>query len=356
MAGRTSRAATLGAAMMASCILAWAGGSTTVHRIESAAVAGNMMGLTNLRPLSVYTPEGYEDTRRLYPVIYWIPGWKTPASREYVGPMDAAIDKGWVPPVIVVSVDVREGVLMLNSPVFGNWADFLIDEVVPFIDGEYRTIASAKGRALMGHSTGGYAAMLLPLLHPGVWSAVGLNDASVWGACDTAWEPKVIDEFSEYPYLTGPEQAWTQVAIATAPNMASPRFFDHPTRDGYDQAVQAAWRSRCLQSAGMLRDRRPALAQIAVVGLTLPKNGGNTNRGHNLNMVKAMLRVGVVPQVLNVRGTHGSHRQERFVFLAGLVTSVMSGPAFDTADSRASTWASLKGAAQPDAAANGAAR
>ena len=88
----------------------------------------------------------------------------------------------------------------------------------------------------------------------------------------------------------------------------------------------------------------------------LPKNGGNTNRGHNLNMVKAMLRVGVVPQVLNVRGTHGSHRQERFVFLAGLVTSVMSGPAFDTADSRASTWASLKGAAQPDAAANGAAR
>ncbi|MBT5532432.1 hypothetical protein HOK31_05190 [Candidatus Poribacteria bacterium] len=161
-----------------------------MHRIESEAVAGNIMGISNVRPVFVYTPEEYEHTRRRYPVIYWIPGWKTPASSEYVGALDAAIAKGWIPPVIAVTVDVRGGVLMLNSPVFGDWTDFLIDEVVPFIDGEYRTIPSPKGRALMGHSTGGYGAMLLPLLYPGIWSAVGLNDASVWGACQIAWGRK----------------------------------------------------------------------------------------------------------------------------------------------------------------------
>ncbi len=311
------------------------------------------MGLTNVRPLAVYTPEGYEDTRRLYPVIYWIPGWKTPASSEYVGALDDAIAKGWMPPVIAVTVDVREGVLMLNSPVFGNWADLLIDEVVPFIDREYRTIASPEGRALMGHSTGGYAAMLLPLLHPGIWSAVGLNDASVWGACDVAWRPRVVSDFSEYRSLTDPEQAWTQVAIATSPDMDSPRRFDYPGRDGAPPSVDAAWDSRCLLSVQMLREHGPALGKIDMVALTLPKDGAKTNRVHNLNMVQALRHVGIVPHVVSVRGSHGSHRRERFVFLAVQVTSVMASPMFDTSDSRALTWAAMRRAPRP-AGARGA--
>ena len=169
--------------MMVFCGFA-AASSTYVHRIESEAVAGNRAGITSTRRLLVYTPEGYDESRRVYPVIYWIPGWQTPASSEYVGALDKAISSGHIPPVITVTIDVREGVLMLNSVVFGNWADFLVNEVVPFIDGEYRTIKAPEGRSLMGHSTGGYGALLLPLLYPGVWSTVGLNDASVWGVCN----------------------------------------------------------------------------------------------------------------------------------------------------------------------------
>ena len=340
-----------GAAIVCALLLtaganAFAGGSTTVHRIKSHAVADNIVGITSVRPLFVYTPEGYEDSRRNYPVIYWIPGWETPASSEYVGGLDAAIAKGWIPPVITVTIDVREGVLILNSPVFGNWADFLIEEVVPFIDGEYRAIRSPKGRALMGHSTGGYAAMLLPLLYPGVWSAVGLNDASVWGACATG-TPKgssATDEFSGYAGLSAAERAWTQIAIATSPNMASPRFYDAPWSEGAGPEVAAAWDSRCVSNLGMLRANSAALAQLEMIGLTLPTDGGRTNVGTNVTMVETMRHVGAEPQVLHVKGTHGSDRAERFVFLAGLVTSVMAEPSFDVAALRALTWASLRDA------------
>ncbi|MEO2007042.1 MAG: alpha/beta hydrolase-fold protein, partial [Candidatus Poribacteria bacterium] len=140
------------------------GGSTISHDIESAAVAGNRMGITSLRRVLVYLPDGYAESRRSYPVIYWIPGWETPASREYVGSLDKAIGDGSLPPVIVVNIDVREGLVLLNSTVFGRWEDFVVDELVPFIDSEYRTIPLPEGRALMGHSTGGYGAMMMPLL------------------------------------------------------------------------------------------------------------------------------------------------------------------------------------------------
>lgn len=322
-----------------------AGSSTTVHRIESEAVAGNMMGITSTRRVLVYTPAGYDESRRVYPVIYWIPGWKTPASSEYVGALDAAIAKRWIPPVIVATIDVREGVLMLNSPVFGNWADFLMDEVVPFVDAEYRTIPVPKGRALMGHSTGGYAAMLLPLLYPGIWSAVGLNDASVWGACarGRGWQHDSLEAFSLYSAMSASSQAWVQVAIATAPNLDVPRYYDAPWIEGAGSDVEAKWDSRCLSNEGMLRDNLNALEQLKMIALALPTGGGRTNVGVNRGMAKALRAVGNDPTVLYVPGTHGSHRAERFVFLAGLVTSVMAAPSFDVSRSRALAWGSLKG-------------
>ena len=342
MIAKVRWAAALGGAMVTVCAIAVAGGSTTLHTIESEPVAGNMMGITSLRPLFVYTPEGYEGSRRRYHVIYWIPGWKIPATSEYVSALDASIGGGWIPPFIAVTIDVREGVLMLNSPVFGNWADFLTQEVVPFIDGEYRTIPSPSGRALMGHSTGGYAAMLLPLLYPGIWSAVGLNDASVWPACPWMEQMKVIDEFSEYTSLSSYAQACTQVA--TAPNMESPRFFDFPVPDAAGTKARAAWESRCLSNVDMLRAPLDALEQISVIGIVLPNARLGTNRKHNLLMTTAMRQVRVVLQLVNVRGTHGSHRPERFLILAGIVTSVMKGPSLDTWESQTVAWGALKDA------------
>jgi len=49
------------------------------------------------------------------------------------------------PPVIVVNIAGRQGLVLLNSAVFGRWEDFVVDELLPFIDAEYRTIPLPQG-------------------------------------------------------------------------------------------------------------------------------------------------------------------------------------------------------------------
>jgi S-formylglutathione hydrolase FrmB len=53
------------------------------------------------------------------------------------------------------------------------WATWIIDEVIPYIDGHYRTIASREGRAVAGLSMGGFGATSLPARHPDLFSVAG---------------------------------------------------------------------------------------------------------------------------------------------------------------------------------------
>ena len=50
------------------------GSQLVMHNIESQAIADNMMGISSIRHIEVYLPDGYEDGNRQYPVLYWIPG------------------------------------------------------------------------------------------------------------------------------------------------------------------------------------------------------------------------------------------------------------------------------------------
>ena len=66
--------------------------------------------------------------------------------------------------------------------------------------------------------------MMMPLLHPGVWSAVGLNDASVWAGCADVMfgrgpvgeQFQAIELFADYASLSGVTRARIQIGIAIA--------------------------------------------------------------------------------------------------------------------------------------------
>jgi len=77
--------------------------------------------------------------------------------------------------MIMVAVSGRytfHGSFYENSPVTGNWDDFVINDVVGFVDENYRTIAKPDSRAISGHSMGGYGALNLGMLHPDVFQVV----------------------------------------------------------------------------------------------------------------------------------------------------------------------------------------
>ena len=171
------------------------------HVFTSEALKGNALGDPNARPLWVYVPPGYDDSDARYPVIYEIQGltgqldmWR---NREAFRPsflenIDAQFASGDAPPVIVALVDAWTsigGSQFVDSPGTGNYHTYLCDEIVPFVDKSYRTLAAAEHRGIAGKSSGGYGAMTTPMLRPDLWGGLATH------AGDAVFENCYLPEF-----------------------------------------------------------------------------------------------------------------------------------------------------------------
>ena len=78
-------------------------------------------------------------------------------------------------PAIVAFVDAWTsygGSQFLDSPGTGRYHTYLCDEVVPFVDASYRTLADAVHRGIAGKSSGGYGAMVTPMLRPDLFGGL----------------------------------------------------------------------------------------------------------------------------------------------------------------------------------------
>ena len=161
--------------------------------IDSRALGGNLPGDPAQRPVWVYLPPGYDaDPGRRFPTIYLIQGmtgqidmwWNRSAFRpttpENIDALFAGDGpgEGAPPPAIVVFVDCWTsygGSQYLDSAATGAYHTYLCDEVVAFVDARYRTIADRDHRAITGKSSGGYGAMITPMLRPDVFGALATH-------------------------------------------------------------------------------------------------------------------------------------------------------------------------------------
>ena len=57
----------------------------------------------------------------------------------------------------------------------GRYHAYLCDEIVPFVDEHYRTMASAAHRGIMGKSSGGFGAMITPMLRPDLFGGLATH-------------------------------------------------------------------------------------------------------------------------------------------------------------------------------------
>ena len=77
--------------------------------------------------------------------------------------------------MIVVAPNGRNaygGAFYTNSTVNGNWEDYLVRDLVAYVDANYRTLARPESRGIAGHSMGGYGAIVLAMKHPDVFSTL----------------------------------------------------------------------------------------------------------------------------------------------------------------------------------------
>jgi S-formylglutathione hydrolase FrmB len=189
--------------------------------IDSEALTDNALGDPRQRPLYVYTPPGYDDDpERRYPSVYLIQGltgqldmWR---NRSFGGPTVVEAVDAWfategTAPAVVVFVDAWTslgGSQFVDSPGTGRYHTYLCGEVVPFVDAGYRTLDAAAHRGIAGKSSGGYGAMITPMLRPDLFGGLATH------AGDALFEACYLPEFRE---------------VARA------------LRDGYDGSYDAFW-------------------------------------------------------------------------------------------------------------------
>jgi hypothetical protein len=210
--------------------LPWSGelvGRIEERVIDSRALRGNPLGDPHERPLWVYLPPGYDDDPRVrYPTVYVLQGYtghlamwrnRTPFRQPFPETADAVFAAG-APPCLVVFVDAWTsygGSQFVDSPGTGDYHTYLCQDVVPFVDAQYRSIPDRESRAITGKSSGGFGAMITPMLRPDVFAALATH------AGDALYELCYVPEFGRAvralrDYQGDPGRWWADFTSRTA--------------------------------------------------------------------------------------------------------------------------------------------
>ncbi|MEN3357605.1 MAG: hypothetical protein V7637_1587 [Mycobacteriales bacterium] len=215
--------------------------------IHSQALRGNPLGDSAERPLWVYVPPGYDDTDQRYPAIYLIQGYTgtlsmwanqtafRPTVLQRIDDLFAGAGGAEpAPPALVVGVDAWTaygGSQFVDSPGTGNYHTYLVEDVVRYVDEHWRTIPDPGSRGIAGKSSGGFGAMITPMLRPDVFGGFASHAG---------------DSLYEYCYLR-------EIADAA-----------RALRDSYGGSYDAFWRD-FRSRVPMSKDQDAALVMIYAV-------------------------------------------------------------------------------------------
>jgi hypothetical protein len=148
---------------------------------ESTVLKENRVGLNPVRRSKVYLPPGYAQSKTRYPVIYLLHSINWDNERMFAPgtaaqpTFDRAIANGVIRPFIVVAPDYTTpgpGSMFANSSTAGRFEDHTLQEVIPYIDAQYRTLATRESRGITGDFMGAYGALRYAFRHPDVFSVV----------------------------------------------------------------------------------------------------------------------------------------------------------------------------------------
>ncbi|RKH54629.1 alpha/beta hydrolase [Corallococcus aberystwythensis] len=186
-------------------------GVLETREVQSPSLENNPLGDPARRRLTVYLPPGYAAGTQRYPVVYFLHAfgsgggsWTNAAGFSPSVPdrLDALIEAGTIPPVIGVFPDAWTklgGSQWVNSDAIGRYRDYLVKDIVGFVDKTFRTLPRPASRAVVGHSSGGYGALVMGRYHPEIFSLVGAH---------------APDSYFEYSYMPDLPKAATALMKA----------------------------------------------------------------------------------------------------------------------------------------------
>jgi enterochelin esterase family protein len=162
----------------------------------------------------VYLPPGYFTSRARYPVLYLVHGagdtalgWTTAGAANLI--LDNLIaEKKAVPMIVVMPFNGRNAATPgvppagagagTGGPAPSPFEDYMVKELIPYVDGKYRVAPGRENRAMAGLSAGGAATYNVGLKHLELFSSFGMFSAAGGGGADFA---------TRYPQLAADAKA-----------------------------------------------------------------------------------------------------------------------------------------------------
>ena len=199
---------------------------------------------------NVYLPKSYPRTSaKRYPVVYMLNGFNGSniewEARDIDTVLDSLVREKNLEETIVVFPDGDSGWYVDTSA--GNFRSMILDEIVPMVDREYRTIADREHRGISGVSMGGQGAFTLGLTNPAVFSSI----ASHMGALSLA---PLVGTTAERAANAGLRPLTLVVGMSAADLNRHRFYFDGGDSDEYRFGAAAQQMSTALAAKGVRHD------------------------------------------------------------------------------------------------------
>lgn len=208
-------------------------GKINIHKKFHSEILGND------RNVLVFLPPGYsEKNAEKYPVLYMNDGQNLFNRETAFGGNEWCVDEtaqrlmleGKIKEVIIVAVENTDRRMWEYTQAFDqevgaggkslDYGRFLMEEVKPMIDSDYKTTNSAKETGIAGSSLGGLSAIHLSWTFPNTFGIMGALSPSIWFA-----NKDIINRISSDPREKGPSKIW--INIGTRESGDSPNSLTH---------------------------------------------------------------------------------------------------------------------------------
>lgn len=248
-------------------------GTVVVPTFESRALKGNALGDPHVRRLPVYLPPSYGARGRRFPTVYFLTGFtgigemmlnRNAWSETIAERCDRLISERRMEEAVVVLPDCFTdlgGSQYLNSTATGRYEDYVVREIVSWIDDEFRTVDAPSARAVMGKSSGGYGSLVLGMRHPDVFGVVCCTSGDMYFPyCYGPDFPKALNVFARHGGTAASFlKAWRKMhrrnegslfpalntlamASCYSPNPRAPLGFDLPFHERTGELRADVWR------------------------------------------------------------------------------------------------------------------
>jgi S-formylglutathione hydrolase FrmB len=206
---------------------------------------------------------GTAATRR-YPVVYALHGlFESPGFWERRGLtsfLDSLWQKGEVPEMVVVAVD-GDNSFFVDGPA-GRWETMVARDLVSHVESTYRVTPGRAGRAALGISMGGYAALRMGLAHPELFRAVAAHSAMLLEKVPTADEGARRGQMAAFHSVFGDPidtALWAAsdplaLAVKADPKKTPALYFDCGSEDRYGLFAGNRELHRRLEARGVVHE------------------------------------------------------------------------------------------------------